>query len=110
MNHPLSQFFVFLINNYYSPLTFDEFAGILEEWFDSNPDLAESFGNGIGGQLAEDILDIVDPNDKNEECYVHLEALQDYFHIVYDYAISRAHYEYLVEFFANDINSKLKTK
>ena len=105
MKPVLDSFFAFLINNYYSPLPFEEFATILEEWMDTNPDLAEEFGNVIGETLAQNILDKVQLND--DEAYIYIEGLQDYFPFVYDYAIARAHYDYLVEYFAHSIKTEL---
>ena len=104
-NKFIQPFYTFLLNNYYTPLTIRDFSDILEEWWASNEDLAEEYGNVIGEVLAEDIMDNL---DLKQDTIIYMDFLADYFPYIYEYAIAKAHYDYLVLFFANHIKNDLE--
>lgn len=99
------EFNQFLLNNYYGCLTFDQYADMLEEYFDNNPEVADDFGCAIGEALAQDVIDAA---ELREDELGKLALIDDHIQSAYEYALARSHYEYLIDWFRNVITSSDK--
>ena len=90
----------FLINNYYSPFTYDEYTARLEQYFDDHEEVAQEFGAVMGENIASNLVELA---GLEEEDLYKLELIEDHLPLAYEASLGIAHFEYLISFFANEV-------